>query len=74
MFIINFILNHAVDIMAILWILDQITAATPKTWKIGKFEIGKYDNIAVSFVKSLITNLVKKYGSSKETTNASENN
>lgn len=53
----TWIINHAVDIMAVLWVLDQIAAMTPSTLKIGNFPIGKYDNIIVSFLKGIVKKL-----------------
>lgn len=57
---VQYLLNHTVDIMAILWVLDQIAALTPETWKIGNFPIGKYDNIIVSGLKDIMKNLGEK--------------
>ena len=74
MFIITWLLNHAIDIMAVLWILDQITAATPKTWKIGNFPIGKYDNLAVSFAKGLMKKIIENFGKGQEENGRNEGN
>lgn len=72
--VIDWILKHAIDIMAILWILDQFAAMTPENLKIGKFPIGKYDNIAVSFAKGFIAKTVEKFSKEKNTSNADKNN
>uniref|UniRef100_A0A6M3JGN5 Uncharacterized protein n=1 Tax=viral metagenome TaxID=1070528 RepID=A0A6M3JGN5_9ZZZZ len=62
----NWILEHYVEVMAILWVLDQIAAATPEDWKIGKFPIGKYDNIVMSFIKSLVKKFIAKQKEDKK--------
>ena len=56
----DWILANYKEIVVWLWVADNIAAATPVDWKIGNFPIGKYDNIVVSFVKTLIQKAVDK--------------
>jgi len=56
----DWIITHYLEIVFVLWILDQVAAATPKDFKIGKLEIGKYDNVIISFLKMLLAKIVNK--------------
>ena len=56
----EWIINNAGTIFFLLWVADQVAAATPETLKIGNFPIGKYDNIVVGFAKTVLKRLVTK--------------
>ncbi len=52
--------EHWKDVLVVLWLLDQITAMTPKTWKPFGIPVGQYDNVIVSLAKQALRKILNK--------------